>query len=112
MGEKVGNAVEIHIQEALEHIFHSDNVTKLDSEGKHADFLISLDKINIIIEVKSMIGSMSEKTVMRPDQQAKMWNRFYGACQQCAHSAKETKESGKQTIAMVTEILFDSIVRE
>lgn len=110
MGEKLGNAIEAHIQEALEHIFKKANVQKLESEDKHADFHISLGGIDLIIEVKSMIGGFLDKCVMKPEHVAKMWNRLYGASIQCAHSQIERKTVGRKVVSIV--IIADHITAE
>ena len=110
IGDNLGNAIELHIQEALEHIFNADNVQKLEGQGKHADFLISLENIDLIVEVKTMIGGIPDKSVMRPDHIAKMWNRFYGACVQCASSQTEHRQVGRQTISII--LIADHLTAE
>ena len=90
--------------------FKRENVQKLKSKGKHADFLITLEHTDLIIEVKSMIGGMLDKYAMKPKHVAKMWNRFYGACTQCAHSKEEFKKNNKKVISIV--LIADHITAE
>ncbi|MGB4107661.1 MAG: hypothetical protein WBK55_07675 [Alphaproteobacteria bacterium] len=110
MGRQIGNAIETHIEVALKSIFSKDRVTKIQSDERQADFLIQLEKIDLIIEIKSMIGGISDKFVMRPDHTAKMWNRLYSACTQCASSLKTDGTKNKPIIPII--LIADHITAE
>jgi len=98
----IGDCIEDHIYTALCAIFSKEKTIRLDGAGKHADFFIELDAINIIIEVKTNIAGIVNKSVMKPEHIADMWNRLYYACLQCSASiAAVPKNNKKMTIPVV-----------
>ena len=98
---KIGDAIESHIKMALEHIFGNENVKKIsESKDNNADFHITLDNCDLIIEVKRSIGYA---TTIKST--ARTWHRLNGAYRQCANSIKECKTGTKPIIAII--IIFE-----
>ncbi len=77
MGAAIGDAIEEQIFSVLKFIFGQDCVSRLSGEGKHADFVISLDTVTLVIEVKTSVASIAERSVMNASHVAKMWNRLH-----------------------------------
>lgn len=107
----IGDCIENHIYIALCKIFGQEKVNRLNGTGKHADFFIELNAINLIIEVKTAIGGIADKSVMNPEHMAVMWNRLYNACIQCSASIASIPEANRKlTIPVV--IIGDHVTAE
>lgn len=104
---KLGEVLEEHIRECLQAIIGSERVIKITAdEGqeiqKTADLYITLELCDLIIEVKKDIGGDKSRSLMRPEDVAKIWERLYEACLQCAASLSVyDKKSGKPVIPIV-----------
>jgi hypothetical protein len=98
---KLGDVLEAHIKDALEHIFGADKVKKIEDSGKKADFHIALGNCDLIIEVKTNIGSYEARSVMSPEHTADVWGRLYGACEQCAASMRVYKQASRPIIGLI-----------
>jgi hypothetical protein len=85
----------------LECKFEKNSVSKLDHDGKMADLLVKLEKITLIIEIKSDIGSVESKNISSPEKVANMWGRLYEACEQCANSIKANRAISNKIICIV-----------
>lgn len=103
LGNKLGDVLENHIRQSLEHIFGKEHVTKIPEEKgkKTADFHIALDECDLVIEVKVSLGSDAAQSLMKPEHVADIWSRSYGACAQCAASIQQYKKAERPIIAVV-----------
>jgi hypothetical protein len=103
LGIKLGNVLESHIHQSLEHIFGKGRVTKIpECKGaKSADFHVTLDVCDLIIEMKARLGSDEAQSVMKPEQVADIWNRLNRACTQCAESIQIYKRPERPIICIV-----------
>lgn len=97
----LGECIEKHIKIALENIFGSENVTKINHPGKHADLHVKLEKINLVIEIKTNFGSIEARSVMDPKDIDGIWNKLFIASEQCSESIKVLKNDEKITIPIV-----------
>ncbi|WP_447970366.1 hypothetical protein [Nitrospira sp. M1] len=106
----LGDVIEVHIQNALENIFGSDSVSKIEHEGKKADIFLQLKKINLIIETKTAIASVEARSIMRPEDINNIWERFYNASVQCSESIKKLATPAKINIPVI--LVADHITAE
>jgi hypothetical protein len=110
---RIGDAWALHIQKCLEFMFPNNDVIKLDTIKKErnglriADFYIKLEKYNLIIEVKSGIGSYDSLSLMLPEHVASLWSRLYEAYEQCSSTIREYKDNKNPVISLV--LICDSI---
>lgn len=98
---KLGGVLETHILHVLKHIFGADKVKKIEDNGKKADFHIALGNCDLIIEVKTNIGSYEARSVMSPEHTADVWGRLYGACEQCAASMRVYRQPSRPIIGLI-----------
>lgn len=101
VGDILGAAIEAQVYTALCSMFGTEKVTRVEGAGKRADFHVTLDKMNLVIETKTNIGNFSRKATMTPAGVAEVWSRLYEASEQCAASLRQLKVEGKPTLALI-----------
>jgi len=98
---KFGKIIEKHICEALSNIFGNCEKIPKTKGKKSADFKITLSKSILIIELKTRIAPLAERSIMGYRNIAKMWIELYSTCKQLAGSIKECGDKQKCIIPII-----------
>jgi hypothetical protein len=90
---ELGRALEDYLHDFLVSVAGHENVLRVDSiarETRRADLIVVMGKKAFVIESKSMLGSSSAKSIATTPESMKMWEKIYGAYEQCACTIHDT----------------------
>lgn len=106
IGNLLGKAIEDHIFNCLKQLLINKKIEIINDSGKHADIFISLNKIDLVLEIKTNIGQFPNT----PEELADVWQRLYTACQQCQISITKFKKDSRTIIPII--IIANHMVAE
>lgn len=89
---ELGRAVEDYLFDFLATAAGQENVTRVDSVtggGRRADIIVALGSRAFVVESKSLLGSSRAKAVAEVSGSIDIWERVYGAFEQCACTVKD-----------------------
>lgn len=98
---KFGDIIEKHIHEALRNIFGNCEKIKKSAREQSADFKITLPRCILIIELKTRIAPLTERSIMGDRNIAKIWREMYRACKQLGESIKKYIGETKRIIPII-----------
>jgi hypothetical protein len=90
---ELGRALEDYLHDFLVSVVGRDNVVRVDSvlrETRRADLIVVMGTKAFVIESKSMLGSSSAKAVATAHESMKIWEKIFGAYEQCASTVRDT----------------------
>jgi len=89
---ELGRALEDYLHDFLVTVVGLENVIRIDSllhETRRADLIVVMGTKAFVIESKSMLGSSSAKAIATAHESMKVWEKIFGAYEQCASTVRD-----------------------
>jgi len=86
----LGECLSDYLCDFLSLVCGKENVVRLDdvsdNSKKHADFVVVVGELALVIESKTSLGSTLAKSIATPEDIVDVWARLHSAYRQCAHT--------------------------